>query len=48
MYLKKLKKSVWENLPGSGQPTKITPRARRRLIQEVTKKPKTLSKELQA
>ncbi len=36
------------NLPRSGRPTKITPRAQRRLIQEVTKDPKTTSKELQA
>ncbi|KAK3538689.1 hypothetical protein QTP86_012999 [Hemibagrus guttatus] len=37
-----------ENLPRSGRPTKITPRARRQLIQEVTKDPTTTSKELQA
>ncbi len=36
------------NLPRSGCPTKITPRAQRRLIQEVTKDPTTTSKELQA
>ncbi len=36
------------NLPRSGQPTKITPRAQRRLIQEVTKDPTPTSKELQA
>ncbi|KAK3557007.1 hypothetical protein QTP70_022900, partial [Hemibagrus guttatus] len=36
-----------ENLPRSGRPTKITPRARRQLIQEVTKDPTTTSKELQ-
>ncbi len=36
------------NLPRSGRPTKITPRAQRRLIQEVTKNPTTTSKELQA
>ncbi len=36
------------NLPRSGRPTKITPRAQRRLIQEVTKDPTTTSKELQA
>ncbi len=36
------------NLPRSGQPTKITPRAQQRLIQEVTKDPTTTSKELQA
>ncbi|KAK3514690.1 hypothetical protein QTP70_027774 [Hemibagrus guttatus] len=37
-----------ENLPRSGRPTKITPRAQRKLIQEVTKDPTTTSKELQA
>ncbi|KAK3567758.1 hypothetical protein QTP86_025341 [Hemibagrus guttatus] len=37
-----------ENLPRSGQLTKITPRAQRQLIQEVTKDPTTTSKELQA
>uniref|UniRef100_A0A9J8AA81 Transposase n=1 Tax=Cyprinus carpio carpio TaxID=630221 RepID=A0A9J8AA81_CYPCA len=37
-----------ENLPRSGRPTKITPRAQQRLIQEVTKDPTTTSKELQA
>ncbi|KAK3506148.1 hypothetical protein QTP70_002435 [Hemibagrus guttatus] len=37
-----------ENLPRSGQPTKITPRAQRELIQEVTKDPTTTSKEPQA
>ncbi len=36
------------NLPRSGWPTKITPRAQRRLIQEVIKEPRTISKELQA
>ena len=36
------------NLPRSGRPTKMTPRAQRRLIQEVTKDPRTTSKELQA
>ncbi len=36
------------NLPRSGRPTKITPRAQWRLIQEVTKDPTTTSKELQA
>ncbi len=36
------------NLPRSGRPTKITPRAQRRLIQEVTKDPTTTSKDLQA
>ncbi len=36
------------NLPRSGWPTKITPRAKRRLIQEVIKEPRTTSKELQA
>ncbi|KAK3538563.1 hypothetical protein QTP86_006726 [Hemibagrus guttatus] len=37
-----------ENLPRSGRPTKITPRAQQQLIQEVTKDPTTTSKELQA
>ncbi|KAK3566849.1 hypothetical protein QTP86_004546 [Hemibagrus guttatus] len=37
-----------ENLPRSGRLTKITPRAQRQLIQEVTKDPTTTSKELQA
>ncbi|KAK3513020.1 hypothetical protein QTP70_000182 [Hemibagrus guttatus] len=37
-----------ENLPRSGRPTKITPRAQRQLIQEVTKDPTTTFKELQA
>ncbi|KAK3513152.1 hypothetical protein QTP70_007486 [Hemibagrus guttatus] len=37
-----------ENLPRSGRPTKITPRAQRQLIQEVTKDPTTTAKELQA
>ncbi|KAK3568283.1 hypothetical protein QTP86_003155 [Hemibagrus guttatus] len=37
-----------ENLPRSGRPTKITPRAQRQLTQEVTKDPPTTSKELQA
>lgn len=36
------------NPPRSGQPTKITPRVQPRLIQEVTKEPRTTSKELQA
>ncbi len=36
------------NLPRSGRPTKIPPRAQRRLIQEVKKEPITTSKELQA
>ncbi len=36
------------NLPRSGRPTKITPRAQWRLIQEVMKEPRTTSKELQA
>ncbi len=35
------------NLPRSGCPTKITPRAQRQLIQEVIKEPGTTSKELQ-
>ncbi|KAK3562005.1 hypothetical protein QTP86_023459 [Hemibagrus guttatus] len=37
-----------ENLPRNGRPTKITPRAQRQLIQEVTKDPTTTSKEPQA
>ncbi|KAK3546320.1 hypothetical protein QTP70_025682 [Hemibagrus guttatus] len=37
-----------ENLLRSGRPTKITPRAQRQLIQEVTKDPTTTSKEMQA
>uniref|UniRef100_A0A8C6KDX3 Transposase Tc1-like domain-containing protein n=1 Tax=Nothobranchius furzeri TaxID=105023 RepID=A0A8C6KDX3_NOTFU len=36
------------NLPRSARPTKITPRAQRQLIREVTKDPRTTSKELQA
>ncbi len=36
------------NLPRNGRPTKITPRAQWRLIQEVIKEPRTTSKELQA
>ncbi len=36
------------NLPRSGRPTKITPRAQWRLIQKVIKEPRTTSKELQA
>ncbi|KAI4898328.1 hypothetical protein NFI96_008625, partial [Prochilodus magdalenae] len=35
-------------LEGSGQPSKITPREQRRLIQEVTKDPTTTSNEVQA
>uniref|UniRef100_A0A8C6P1G5 Transposase Tc1-like domain-containing protein n=1 Tax=Nothobranchius furzeri TaxID=105023 RepID=A0A8C6P1G5_NOTFU len=35
------------NLPRSGRPTKITPRAQRQLIREVTKDPRTTFKELQ-
>ncbi len=35
------------NLPRSGRPTKITPRAQWRLIQEVIKEPRTTSKDLQ-
>ncbi|KAK3530806.1 hypothetical protein QTP70_002837 [Hemibagrus guttatus] len=42
------KHGTMENLPRSGRPTKITPRAQRQLIQEVTKDPTTISKELQA
>ncbi len=36
------------NLPKSGRPTKFTPRAQGRLIQEVIKETRTASKELQA
>ncbi len=36
------------NLPRCGRPTKITPRAQQRLIQEVIQEPRTTSKELQA
>uniref|UniRef100_A0A803KF20 Transposase Tc1-like domain-containing protein n=1 Tax=Xenopus tropicalis TaxID=8364 RepID=A0A803KF20_XENTR len=36
------------NVPRSGRPTKITPRAQRQLIREATKDPRTTSKELQA
>ncbi len=36
------------NLPSGGRPTKITPRAQWRLIQEVIKEPRTTSKDLQA
>uniref|UniRef100_A0A8C6VYB8 Transposase Tc1-like domain-containing protein n=1 Tax=Nothobranchius furzeri TaxID=105023 RepID=A0A8C6VYB8_NOTFU len=36
------------DLPRSGRPTKITPRSQRQLIREVTKDPRTTSKELQA
>lgn len=36
------------SLPRSGRLTKMTPRVQRRLIQEVTKDPRTKSKELQA
>ncbi|XP_029370196.1 zinc finger MYM-type protein 4-like [Echeneis naucrates] len=36
------------NLPRSGRPTKITPRAQQRLSQEVTKEPRTTSEQLQA
>uniref|UniRef100_A0A3B3DJG5 Transposase n=1 Tax=Oryzias melastigma TaxID=30732 RepID=A0A3B3DJG5_ORYME len=36
------------NLPRSGRPPKITPRAQRQLIREVTKDPRATSKELQA
>ncbi len=35
------------NLPRSGLPTKMYPRAQQRLIQEVIKEPRTTSKELQ-
>lgn len=33
-------------LPMSGQPTNITPQARRKIVQEVTKQPKVTSKQL--
>ncbi len=36
------------NLPRSGRTTKITPRGKRQLIQEVIKEPRTTCKELQA
>ncbi len=36
------------NLPRSGRPSKIPPKAQRQLIQEVTKDWRTTSKELQA
>ncbi|MGH0163515.1 UNVERIFIED_CONTAM: hypothetical protein FKN15_045389 [Acipenser sinensis] len=36
------------NLPRRGRPAKISPRARRKIIQEVTKNPKTASRDLQA
>ena len=42
------KHGTMENLPRSDRPIKITPRARQRLIQGVTKDPTTTSKELQA
>ncbi|KAK3574295.1 hypothetical protein QTP86_004361 [Hemibagrus guttatus] len=42
------KRGTVKNLPRSGWPTKITPRAQRQLIQEVTKDPTTTFKELQA
>ncbi|KAK3571282.1 hypothetical protein QTP86_005922 [Hemibagrus guttatus] len=45
---KRKKHGTVENLPRSGRQTKITPRAQRQLIQEVTKDPTTTSKELQA
>ncbi|GAA6084325.1 low density lipoprotein receptor adapter protein 1-like isoform X3, partial [Tachysurus ichikawai] len=35
-----------ENLPRSRRPTKITPRAQRRLIRGITKDPTTTSKDL--
>ncbi|KAK3514588.1 hypothetical protein QTP70_021648, partial [Hemibagrus guttatus] len=45
---KRQKHGTVENLPRSGQLTKITPRAQQQLIQEVTKDPTATSKELQA
>ncbi|KAI4878279.1 hypothetical protein NFI96_003252 [Prochilodus magdalenae] len=45
---KQRKRGTVVNLPRSGRPTKITPRAQRRLIQEVTTDPTTTSKEPQA
>ncbi|KAK3542202.1 hypothetical protein QTP86_018485 [Hemibagrus guttatus] len=45
---KRRKHGTVENLPRSGRPTKITPRAHGKLIQEVTENPTTTSKELQA
>ncbi len=36
------------NLPRSGRPTEITPRAQRQLIQDIIKEPRTTSKDLQA
>lgn len=36
------------NLPRSGRPPKISPRAQRKIIQEVAKNPEITSKELQA
>ncbi|RXM34592.1 Pleiotrophin [Acipenser ruthenus] len=36
------------NLPRSGRPAKISPRARRKIVQEVTKNPRTTSRDLQA
>ncbi|KAK3506491.1 hypothetical protein QTP70_002290, partial [Hemibagrus guttatus] len=45
---KSRKHGTVENLPRSGRPTKITPRAQRQFVQEVTKDPTTTSKELQA
>ncbi|KAK3554919.1 hypothetical protein QTP86_000947 [Hemibagrus guttatus] len=47
-FYKCRKHGTVENLPRSGRQTKITPRAQRQLIQEVTKDPTTTSKELQA
>ncbi|KAK3523801.1 hypothetical protein QTP70_010020 [Hemibagrus guttatus] len=45
---KRQKHGTVENLPRSGWLTRITPRAQRQLIQEVTRDPTTTSKELQA
>ncbi|KAI4896507.1 hypothetical protein NFI96_029534, partial [Prochilodus magdalenae] len=41
------KRGTVVNLPRTGQPTKMTPRAQQRLIQEVTKDPTTTFEELQ-
>ncbi|KAI4904483.1 hypothetical protein NFI96_003139 [Prochilodus magdalenae] len=44
---KRRKRGAVVNLPRSSRPTKITPRAQQRLIQEVTKDPTTTSKDPQ-
>uniref|UniRef100_A0AAY4D9A2 Transposase n=1 Tax=Denticeps clupeoides TaxID=299321 RepID=A0AAY4D9A2_9TELE len=48
IILKWQKHGTVVNLPRSGRPTKITPRAQRQLIREATKDSRTTSKELQA